>query len=182
MPSNIRFEEPHAGLAESYRQLVEEFRSAGEDLVPFLLGYPNEDFAAFLELLAACKCGEGPATGFVPHSTYWLACDGAVVGTVNIRHTLNESLRQEGGNIGYGVRPSARRRGFAHALLRGALARARDMGMSEVLLTCSKDNAGSVRTIVGAGGVLLSEELNAKRDEIVQRYSIDLGQPAPSRK
>lgn len=174
--SNVRFEEPHAGLAESYRELVEEFRSAGEDLVPFLLAYPNEDFAAFLGLLAACKRGEGPAEGFVPHSTYWLVSDDAVVGVANIRHVLNEGLRVEGGNIGYGVRPSARRRGFAHALLRGALARARDMGMSEVLLTCSRDNPGSVRTIAGNGGVLLSEVFLSPRGEMVQRYRIDLEQ------
>jgi predicted acetyltransferase len=174
MPPTLRFEEPHAGLCDSYRDLVDEFRRAGEPLVPFLLGYPNEDFPAFLASLAACKRGEGPALGFVPHSTYWLVCGDVVVGVVNLRHVLNDSLRREGGNIGYGVRPSARRRGFAGELLRGALARARELGMSEVLLTCDKDNAGSARTIVSHGGVLVSEELLAERGEAVQRYRIEL--------
>jgi predicted acetyltransferase len=174
MPEGLTFEEPHAGLQDSYRDLVREFRDVGEPLVPFPLNFPNADFPGFLARLAACARGEGLPQGWVPHTTYWLVSQGEVVGVSNLRHVLTESLCREGGNIGYGVRPSARRRGFAGELLRRTLARARAMGMSKVLLTCGKTNLASVRTILGNGGVFASEEFLSERDEVVQRYWIEL--------
>jgi predicted acetyltransferase len=168
------FEEPHEAFKESYRDLIREFRDAGERLVPFPLGFPNDDFPAFLARLAASARGENLPPGFVPHSTYWLVSDGVVVGVSNLRHALTAALRREGGNIGYGVRPSARRRGFAGELLRQTLLRAREVGLREVWITCRKTNVASVRTILGKGGVFLSEEFLPERGEIVQRYRIVL--------
>src|SRR5262245_3977506 len=134
----MQFEEPHEGLQDSYRALVQEFRDAGERLVPFPLSFPNDDFRAFVDRLATGSRGEGLPPGFVPHSTFWLVSDSEVVGVANLRHQLTDALRREGGNIGYGVRPSARRRGFASELLRRTLDRARERGLKEVLLTCAK--------------------------------------------
>jgi predicted acetyltransferase len=170
----LEFEEPHAGLRDSYRDLVREFRDAGEPLIPFPLTFPNDDFPAFLARLAACARGDGLPPGFVAHSTYWLVSDGAVVGVANLRHALTDALRREGGNIGYGVRPSARGRGFARELLRRTLVRARALGLSEVWLTCAKNNVVSARTILGGGGILLSEEFVPERGGVIQRYRIDL--------
>jgi len=174
MTEELRFEEPHGEFRESYRELVREFQVAGERLVPFTLRFPCDDFDAFLARLAACARGEGLPGGFVPHTTYWLVSGSTVVGLSNLRHHLTDSLRRDGGHIGYGVRPSARRRGYARELLRRTLERAGAMGMAEVLVTCAKANVASVRTILGGGGVLTSEEFLPERDEIVQRYRIDL--------
>lgn len=178
MESTLHFEEPHAGFADSYRELVREFQDRGESLVPFPLSFPNEDFAGFLELLSACARGQGLPEGFVPHSTYWLVRDGSeVVGVSNLRHRLTDALRVSGGHIGYGVRPTARRQGFATRLLRDTLGRARAMGIDEVLLTCASTNQASVQTILRNGGILMSEELLPGRNEVVQRYHISLARP-----
>ncbi|MBK8995686.1 MAG: GNAT family N-acetyltransferase [Myxococcales bacterium] len=169
------FEEPHAGLADSYRALVREFLDAGEPLVPFVLAIPADDFGEFLGRLAACARGEGLPPGFVPHSTYWLVDDGDVVAVSNLRHALTDALRNHGGNIGYGVRPSARRRGFATRILAFTLDRAHSLGLDEALLTCAKSNEGSIRAIQRNGGVLVSEEFVADRGDVVQRWRIGLG-------
>ena len=92
----------------------------------------------------------------------------------NLRHSLTDALRREGGNIGYGVRPSARGHGFATELLRQTLVRAHHLGLREALLTCGKSNLASVRTIRKNGGELVSEEFLPNRGEIVQRYRIRL--------
>jgi predicted acetyltransferase len=171
----IAVQDPSASLADSYRSLVGEFVERGEPLVPFTLEFDNADMAALVARLAAHSRGEGLPAGFVPHSTFWLVRDGReVLGVSNLRHRLTPRLRVEGGNIGYGVRPSARRQGHATRLLRGTLERARGLGLDRALLTCAKGNAGSVATIRRCGGVFESEEFIASRNEVVQRYWIDL--------
>lgn len=39
------------------------------------------------------------------------------MGAVNIRHSLTKHLFNAGGHIGYGIRPSERRKGYATKLL-----------------------------------------------------------------
>lgn len=176
---NLRLEAPSEVHADSYRALVRDFLVHGEALIPFTLEFSCEDFPAFVARLEACARGEGLPPGFVPHSTWWLVREGdEVVGVSNLRHALTPRLRVEGGNIGYGVRPSARRRGYATALLRATLDRARELGLKEALLTCSKTNAASVATIRNCGGRFDSEEFIPARNEVVQRYWIDLARPA----
>ncbi|MBA3781084.1 MAG: GNAT family N-acetyltransferase [Nocardioides sp.] len=102
------------------------------------------------------------------HSDYWWMVDGdEFVGYLAIRHDLTEFLLNEGGHIGYGVRPSRRREGHATRALELALVRAREIGLDRVLLTCD-DNTPSLRTIERNGGVL-EDIRNGKR-----RYWISL--------
>jgi predicted acetyltransferase len=168
-------EEPNVRREESYRSLVQEFVDRGERLIPFVLELPNDDFPALVDRLSAFSRGESLPAGFVPHSTLWLVRDDAdLVGVSNFRHRLTDSLRREGGHIGYGIRPSVRGRGYAKTLLAKTLERAVEMGLVEVLLTCAKANMASVRTIVRNGGVLMSEEFIPERGEVVQRYTVGL--------
>ncbi len=165
---------PDMAYRDSYRGMVAEVAAAGESPVPFVLGLEHDDFAALLGQLQDCARGIGIPAGFVAHSTWWLVRNHAeVVGVSNIRHALTDGLRREGGNIGYGIRPSVRRQGLGIAILRKSLARAAERGMQRVLVTCAKANVGSARSIVRNGGVLESEEYLPARGEIVQRYWIE---------
>lgn len=80
-----------------------------------------------------------------------------VVGFLNLRHTLNEFLFNEGGHIGYSIKPSARRRGHASAALTLGLRVAGELGIAPVLVTCDVRNEGSRRTIERHGGVFEDE-------------------------
>ena len=165
--------EPSARLRDSYRGLVAEFAAAGERRIPFVLDFDHSDFDALLARLYACSRGVGLPEGFVSHSTFWLVEDDAlVVGVSNIRHSLTPSLLREGGHVGYGVRPSARRRGLGHEILRQSLLRARELGIGDVLVTCAATNVASARVIARNGGVLESQAFLPERNEVVQRYWI----------
>jgi predicted acetyltransferase len=96
-----------------------------------------------------------------------------LIGAVNIRHYLNESLKRSGGHIGDGIRPSERRKGYATEMIRLALIECRKLGIEKVLMTCDKDNIGSAKSIIKNGGVLTGEFIN-EDGEIEQKYVIDL--------
>lgn len=75
-------------------------------------------------------------------------------GLLSIRYELPEELSKIYGDIGYGVRPSKRNKGYATKMLAYALSVCREKGMHEVLAGCYKDNLASVATIKKNGGVL----------------------------
>lgn len=168
-------EVPSEKRKDSYLAMLDEFRVRGEPFVPFVLGFPTDDFADFLRQTADCAKGLGIPEGFVPHETFWLiADDSEVVAVSNLRHHLTASLREVGGQIGFGVCPSARRRGHATAVLTATLEKARIRGLTKVLLTCDKGNLGSEGAILNNEGVFESEERMDGHETKVQRYWIKL--------
>ena len=95
--------------------------------------------------------------GFVHSDYFWITSDRpapeCVVGFLAVRHSLNDFLLDQGGHIGYSVRPSRRREGHATRALGLGLVRAAELGIDRVLVTCDDDNVGSARTIESQGGV-----------------------------
>ena len=84
-------------------------------------------------------------------SPRWIVEDGTVLGGIALRHQLDDDV----GHLGYGIRPSARRRGLASWALGEILVEARAaLQVDRVLVTCLEDNAASARTIERCGGVL----------------------------
>jgi len=126
-------------------------------------------FAAWVTLLRDNERGESLPDGFVASTSRWMAVDGRLVGFVSIRHVLNDFLREIGGHIGYAVRPSERRKGYATAATALALTECRRLGIDRVLITCDDTNVASATVIERNGGVL-EDIRNDKR-----RYWVDLG-------
>jgi predicted acetyltransferase len=153
----------HASFLEAMREFVAEGRGAPSDAS--LLGrdlrahgetwHDPVVFADYTAALRADSLEESPRPeGWVPSSTWWF-CDGPLyIGRVSLRHRLTDYLLSAGGHVGYDVRPSARLRGHATAMLRATLPEARRLGIERVLVTCDDDNVGSIKVIERCGGVL----------------------------
>jgi predicted acetyltransferase len=110
------------------------------------------DYAAWLRGQAL---EESPRTaGMVRSTTLWWVSGAEYLGRISIRHQLTPWLRDYGGHIGYDIRPSARRRGHATAMLAAALPVAGALGIDPVLITCNEDNVGSRKVIEANDGVL----------------------------
>lgn len=127
-----------------------------------------QTFRRFVDARVNDALPESPRKpGQVPCTYLWIVEGETFIGSLAIRHELNDFLLNEGGHIGYSVRPSARRRGHAAAALADALPMARELGIRRVLLTCDENNAGSRATIEKNGGVC-EDTRHGKR-----RYWID---------
>ena len=125
--------------------------------------------------------GREEKKGWLPSHT-WLTVrqsDGRVAGIVNYRPSpLSEFLLQYGGHIGYCIRPSERRKGYAKEQLRLTLEKCRELGEKKVLVTCDhQGNTGSEKTILANGGVLENEvedKPGIGNSGIIRRYWITL--------
>ncbi|KQZ66450.1 GNAT family N-acetyltransferase [Nocardioides sp. Root151] len=116
-----------------------------------------EGFAAFVDQLAAEEVDRSRLPErWVLTSTRWYVDGETYLGRIALRQELNDFLADIGGHIGYDVRPSARRRGHATAMLRGMLPLAHGFGIDPALVTCDDDNVGSIRAIEASGGALES--------------------------
>ncbi len=126
------------------------------------------------EYINVCRKYEEPTTvpsHLVPATQFFFIrkSDNKLVGMIQIRHYLNDFLEKFGGHIGYSVRPSERRKGYAKEMLKMALPCCKEIGLEKVLITCIDGNIGSERTILANGGVYEStlhepnENVNLKR-------------------
>jgi predicted acetyltransferase len=148
--------EPTMRVHASFLQTLHEYRAEGRHghLDPEYLE-PETTFRRYLDKLRA---DADPRThredGLVPQTTLWLVDGQEYLGRLSIRHALTDQLRIEGGHIGYEIRPTQRRRGYATVMLGMSLPIANELGIDPALLTCDTTNIASRRVIESNGGCL----------------------------
>ena len=89
-----------------------------------------------------------------------------------IRTALTDFLRNEGGHIGYCIRPTERCKGYGTDMLKGALAFCGLIGLHDIIISCDKENKASAGVIKNCGGVLDDEFYSETFHVVVQRYKI----------
>ncbi len=164
--------DPDPRYQRSFLESVEEWLAAGDaerwaglSTIPAIGESEGEAFtlveladpSRFSTYTARLKSLADPATplpaGIVTATQLWWVDGQEYLGRLSIRHSLTPWLLEFGGHIGYSVRPSARRRGHATAMLAAALPVANRLGIDPVLVTCDDTNVASRRVIEAAGGV-----------------------------
>ena len=100
--------------------------------------------------------------------------DNKVIGTIQIRHKLNESLLKNGGHIGDGVRPSERRKGYASWMLNSIKPFCKSIGLDKILVCCFNTNVGSRKTILKNGGIYDGIVYYELKNKYLERYWIDV--------
>jgi predicted acetyltransferase len=130
----------------------------------------HEGFAAWVQDRIRYTHAPGTPCPDVRHgSPRWIVEDGRLMGGIALRHKFDDDV----GHIGYGIRPSGRRRGMATWALGEMLLEARAaLQVDRVLIPCLADNVASARTIERCGGVL-----EGVRDTVhgpVRRYWVAL--------
>lgn len=145
---------PTVELTSEYQAFYQEWKESGEKMVPWVIEKDPANFPEMVQSLHDNEKGENLPENWVPDSTFWLLNENKkIIGAVNIRHRLSETLFHSGGHIGYGIRPSERRKGYATKLLALSLEKAKDLGVQKVLVVCNQGNTGSEKTILNNGGI-----------------------------
>ncbi|PFK37445.1 GNAT family N-acetyltransferase [Bacillus cereus] len=171
---NVYLVEPTVDLQDEYLEFYQEWKNSGETMIPWVIEKDPSNFRNMVQELLDAAEGKNLPKGWVPDSTYWLVTDyKKIVGAVNIRHQLTEHLFNAGGHIGYGIRPSARQKGFATKLLALSLEKIKEFDVTKVLVVCDEWNVASEKTILHNGGLRDSDFIE-ENGNVVRRYWIDL--------
>lgn len=100
--------------------------------------------------------------------------DNRMVGCMQVHHVLNEQMRNITGHVGYSVRPSERRKGYATQMLARAKDYLSSFGFTEICVSCLPENEASRRTILANGGEYI-ETVHLEEDDVdLERYLIRL--------
>lgn len=162
---------PSTEYEKSFLEAMKEFREVGKkkEVEQSLVKRYDEsaDFAGFVERLKGEAEGKFLPEGYVPHTVLWLVEGEQFIGWLDIRHRLNKHLREIGGHIGYAIRPSERGKGYGNQILKLALPKARELGITKIRITCSDDNVASDKIIEKNGGIF--EDTATTPEGVVKR-------------
>lgn len=112
-----------------------------------------------------------------PSRTYFIVreSDNKIVGMINIRYNIStEKLGNGWSHIGYGIRPTERRKGYAKIALYLGLLEEQKLGEERILLDCTVDNIGSNKTILSLGGELEKTEFDEYDNTMTNFYWINV--------
>ncbi|HDR7793712.1 TPA: GNAT family N-acetyltransferase [Bacillus luti] len=171
---NISLLTPTTDLQKEYLDFYNEWKDSGETMIPWVITKDPSNFSAMIQELLDAHNGINIPETWVPDSTYWLVTDhNRIVGAVNIRHSLTDHLFNAGGHIGYGIRPSERRKGYATKLLELSLEKTKELHITKVLVVCDEVNTASEKTILHNGG-LRDDDFIEEDGNVVRRFWIEL--------
>lgn len=111
---------------------------------------------------------------YSPQTTYVAIVDNDIVGLINIRWKPVSTLLNYGGFIGYGIRPSKRRMGYASKMLELALSLISKEQYEKVLITCKDFNIPSKKVIEKNNGKYENYYYDKNTEYTYLRYWIDI--------
>lgn len=168
----VEYKEKAIQFINEFREYNSEIHGSG-GLDAFL---DDDAYEEWLEKLQSDMDMANIAPGRVPALTYFYVReeDDCIVGMINLRLTLNEFQRNEGGHMGYCVRPTERRKHYATGMVKDALEIYRLLSVKTVLISCDKGNLASQGTIIKCGGKLQREFYSDRFKVNAQMYEIEL--------
>jgi len=158
--SEIKLMKPSIDYANEIMAFREELLNAESDFAGCGSLYNCKTADEWINIVGVneISCQEGGVT-----SNSYIAVrlrDNKIVGIIDLRHHINHPILSVwGGHMGYTVRPSEQRKGYAKEMLKQNLENCRTKGLDKILIVCNSDNIASEKTIIANGGILEKEIL-----------------------
>ena len=144
----------------AYIDYISEWEQNYEPIVPSASKRNGMSFEELIKKWAFEESEGISVCGLIPSTLFFMVNDNdRILGAIHFRHKLNERLLQNGGHIGYGIRSTERRKGYATLMLNMLLNIIQAQGYEKVLITCDEDNVESARTIEKNKGILFDKVL-----------------------
>lgn len=167
----IRFSEVKE---KSFFDYIDDWETSGEMIIPYAASPGRAHFSELIKKWEHHETVSVYEKNLVPATLYFLIdSSDYILGAIHFRHKLNDNLLLRGGHIGYGIRPSERKKGYATIMLSQLLNHLAKKGYITVMLSCDDSNRASISTIEKAGGVLQDKSLF--KDTLTRRYWIEIG-------
>lgn len=173
----LLFVEPSMAFADEIRAYREEMLKANSDFDGCFSLKRKENPADFV---AHCMEWSNPRRPADEHGAWGNVImairksDGKMVGCFQAHNVLTERMEKYTGHVGYSVRPSERRKGYATKLLAKAKEFLRSFGFEEIYVSCIPENIGSQKTIVANGGQFVEQVYLEEDNVYLDRYCIKL--------
>lgn len=163
---------PELIYKESFIEALKEFHLEDRNL-SFEVNNLNIDFMGFVQELLDKSDRTKIPSDRVPETYFWLIDNQEFIGRISIRHHLVAHLFRDG-HVGYEIRPSKRTLGYGKQILKLGLEKAKDIGLTEILVTCDSDNIGSKKIIEFNGGILEDDMVYPDKGISKLRYWIEV--------
>ena len=144
----------HQNAAEEFKN---EFLENQEPIIPGSAMFDQMEYEQWLVLNTNNRNENTVNSGWVVATTFFAVRkhDQKIVGMMDVRHSLgNKFLSEYGGHLGYSVRPSERKKGYATEMLKMGFEYAKSLGIEKLMIACFADNIPSIKTIEKCGGTL----------------------------
>ena len=159
---------------ENDQMIVMEYRDECVAFgIPKSVGFPLKDVKKYEDWLKVVRDNMN-TTDKQSQFLVFRTSDNVLIGMLSVRHSLTRpDLLKYAGHIGYSVRPSERRKGYATQILKLGIEKCKNLKIKQILMICGEDNTASKKCIERNGGVLHEKVL--LDDGVVQlRYWINL--------
>ena len=152
----MRLETPSLAYETSFFAAMHEFRLEGIPQISATL--TKSGFPGYIQRLHDQAVGKNLPEGHIPSREYWMVDGDGFAGRIILGLTYYPAPQRVGHHVGYAVRPSKRRLGYATLALRLLIAEARTLGIHHLMPECHEDNIASRKVIESNGGVLLEPD------------------------
>ena len=133
----------------------------------------GESYQDMLNRLKDRRNGIGISNRDVPATVYFIIDNNKLVGTIDLRHELNDNYFSRLGHVAYYIKPEERKKGCATKALSLALEKYKKQKIEKVLITCLEDNVASRKVIEKNGGKLEKSFYDDITKKYIQRFWIN---------
>lgn len=168
--------QPNISYYESFKESYTQYRTHKVEDFGYHKVDTMYDFQRFLLMADELRRGVNLPDNAVRTSMFWLTDDSHYLGSGSVRHSMNDSLRVFGGNIGYSIRPEVWGQGLGTIQLHLLLIEARKIGLTSARLTCYENNIASQRVMEKNGAVRVGMVTNriSGKNRPTYIYEVDL--------